>query len=105
MQTPIILLVTTSSKSEAEKIAHALLQESLIACANIVGPVSSHFIWENKIGCAEEFLMVMKSHRELFDKVVERVKRLHSHEVPEVLGLPIVAGSTDYLGWMSLVLK
>jgi periplasmic divalent cation tolerance protein len=105
MQTPIIILVTTASKAEAEKIAQALLQEHLIACANIVGPVSSHFIWEGKIDCAEEFLMVMKSKKELFDRVVERVKGLHSYEVAEVLALPVVAGSEKYLGWMDEVLK
>ena len=105
MQTPLIILVTTASKTEAEKIAQTLLQERLIACANIVGPVSSHFIWEEKIDCAEEFLMIMKSHRELFDRVVERVKSLHSYKVPEVLALPIVAGSAKYLGWMDKVLK
>jgi periplasmic divalent cation tolerance protein len=105
MQTPIIILVTTASKAEAEKIAQVLLQERLVACVNIVGPVSSHFIWEGKIDCAEEFLMVMKSQKELFDRVVERVKGLHSYEVAEVLALPVVGGAAEYLGWLGSVLN
>jgi periplasmic divalent cation tolerance protein len=57
----ILVLVTTASKEEAEKIAQRLLEDKLIACANIIGPVTSHFHWLGKIDCAEECLVVMKS--------------------------------------------
>ncbi len=101
----ILVLVTTASKEEAEKIAQSLLEDKLIACANIIGPVTSHFHWLSKIDCAEECLVVMKSRMDLFGALVDSVKRLHSYEVPEVLALPIVAGSEAYLGWMGKVLK
>jgi periplasmic divalent cation tolerance protein len=101
----IIVLVTTANKAEAEKIAQALLKEKLIACANIINPVTSFFHWSGKIDKAEECLVVMKSRMDLFAELAERVKGLHSYVVPEVLALPIVEGSKAYLGWMGEVLK
>ena len=101
----IIILVTTASKPEAEKISQTLLEEKLIACANIVGPVSSHFHWGGKAEHAEEFLVLMKSRQDMFDTISERVKALHSYEVPEIVGLPIVAGSKAYLDWLGTALK
>ncbi len=101
----IIVLVTTANKAEAENIAQALLRERLIACANIINPVTSFFFWSGKIDRAEECLVVMKSRRDLFAALAERLKGLHSYEVPEVLAIPIVEGSEAYLGWMGEVLK
>jgi periplasmic divalent cation tolerance protein len=101
----IIILVTCKDKQEAEKITQSLLKEHLIACANIVNPVTSFFHWHGKIDRAEECLIVMKSRMDLFSQVAERVKGLHSYEVPEILALPIVEGSKAYLDWMAGVLK
>ena len=101
----IIVFVTTANKAEAEKISQALLTERLIACANIINPVASFFFWSGKIDRAEECLVVMKSRRDLFLELAERLKGLHSYEVPEVLALPIVEGSKAYLDWMGEVLK
>ena len=101
----IIILVTCKDKQEAEKITQSLLNERLIACGNIVSPVTSFFHWVGKIDKAEECLIVMKSRMDLFSQVAERVKSLHSYEVPEVLALPIVDASKAYLDWMSVVLK
>jgi periplasmic divalent cation tolerance protein len=101
----VIVLVTTASKQEAEKIAQHLLKRKLIACANIVGPVSSLFRWSGKVETAEEYLIFMKSRRDLFDKLAETVKALHSYEVPEILVLPIVGGSKEYLAWLDSCLE
>ena len=101
----IIVFVTTKDKAEAEKISLALLQEKLIACANMISPVKSCFFWLGKIDSAEECLVVMKSRASLFGELEKRVRALHSYEVPEVLALPIVAGSEGYLSWMSSVLR
>jgi len=100
-----VILVTVSSKKEAENITQQLLEEKLIACANIVGPVSSYFHWEGKAEVAEEFLLLLKSRLDLFDAVAERVRALHSYEVPEILALPVVANSSGYLDWMRSNLK
>jgi periplasmic divalent cation tolerance protein len=104
-QNCIIVLVTTATKSEAEKISEALLKEKLIACANIINPVTSFFNWQGKMDKCEECLVVMKSRRDLFAELEKRVKGLHSYDVPEVLALPIIDGSGAYLAWLSSVLR
>ena len=96
----ILIVVTVSSKEEAEKIATALLKKKLIACANIFGPVVSHFWWQGKIDKAEEYIMFMKTKRELFKQVASNVKQLHSYEVPEIIALPIIEGFKPYLEWI-----
>ena len=95
-----VVIVTTASKQEAENIAQHLLKERLIACANITAPVSSLFHWAGKLEKAEEYLIFMKSRKDLFEKLTETVKALHSYEVPEIIALPIIEGSKTYLDWM-----
>jgi periplasmic divalent cation tolerance protein len=101
----IIILVTTKDKQEAEKITQSLLKEHLIACGNIVNPITSFFYWSDKINEAQECLIILKSRMDLFPQVVECVKRLHSYEVPEILALPIAEGSKTYVSWMDDELK
>lgn len=81
-------------------MAQSLLEQKLIACANILGPMTSHFYWSDKIEEAEEFLLLMKSQLNMFDKIAAAVNKLHSYEVPEVLALPIMVGSEAYLSWI-----
>ncbi len=99
------MIVTTGSKQEAEKISQHLLEEKLIACANTLGPVSSLYHWSGKVESAEEFIVIMKTRKDLFEKVTEAVKTLHSYEVPEILALPIIDGSKAYLSWLESCLK
>ncbi len=101
----VIVLVTTASKEEAEKIAQKLLEEKLIACANIIGPVSSLFWWKNKVEKAEEYVLLMKSRLDLFEKLSSKVKELHTYEVPEIIALPIVQGSKAYIEWLNESLR
>ena len=101
----IVVLVTVGSKEEAEKISRQLLEDKLIACANIIGPVTSHFRWLGKIDCSEEFLILLKSRMNLFEALSEKVKALHSYEVPEILALPVLVGSMDYMSWFDDSLK
>ncbi len=101
----VIVIVATSSKSEAEKIALNLLNEKLIGCANILSPVTSVYYWSSKIEKSEEHLVLMKSRVDLFEKLTKKVKSLHSYDVPEILALPIVKGSKDYLAWLNDYLR
>ena len=96
----IIVMVTSASREEAEKIAHSLLDEKLIACANIIGPVSSLFWWAGTVEGADEHIILMKSSQDLFQKLSDRVKALHSYEVPEIIALQIVKGSKTYMEWL-----
>lgn len=97
----IIVLITTKDTDEADKIAVVLTQEKLIACANIVKGVQSVFWWEGKVDYADETLMILKTQNRHFKKIVEKVKSLHSYKVPEVIALPIIDGSPDYLKWIN----
>ncbi len=101
----IIVLMTSSNKKEAENITCKLLEERLIACANIVDCVSSLFFWKQKIERENETLVIMKSSEELFKHLTQRIQELHSYEVPEIMALPIIVGSQSYLDWMKNNLK
>jgi len=101
----VIVLVKAANRQEAEKISQSLLEAKLIACANIISPVASHFHWAGKIDHADEALVLMKSRRDLFEELSAKVKSLHSYEVPEIIALPIVAGSKAYLDWIDSSLK
>ena len=97
----IVVLVTTKDTRQAQKIANGLLQDKLVACANIVAGVRSLFWWQGKIDSSKEALLVLKTKKILFKKVAAKVKALHSYEVPEIIALPIAAGSGDYLKWIN----
>jgi periplasmic divalent cation tolerance protein len=101
----IVVLMTTGSKHEAEEIVQHLLSDKLIACGNIVGPVTSFFRWSGKIERVEEFLVLMKTRKALFLRLTEVVKTMHSYEVPEIIAVPVVEGSKDYLDWMASCLS
>jgi periplasmic divalent cation tolerance protein len=101
----VMVYVSVSSRVEAEGIARVLLGERLVACVNIVDSVFSLFHWEGKVESAMECLLIMKSRVGLFSVLEERVRALHSYDVPEVIAVPIVLGSEKYLDWMRGVLK
>ncbi len=101
MVTPfIVTLVMTASKQEAEKIVQSLLEAKLIACGNITSQVTSLFRWKGNIERAEECLVLMKTRRDLFDRVSQTVKALHSYENPEIITFEVANGSKDYLDWL-----
>ena len=96
----IIVLVTASSKKEGQKLASCLLQEKLAACVNVIDGVNSLFRWQGKIDKAKEALLIIKTRKTLFNKLLKKVKSLHSYEVPEIIALPIIAGNKKYLDWI-----
>ncbi|MBN1526047.1 MAG: divalent-cation tolerance protein CutA [Candidatus Omnitrophica bacterium] len=101
----IVIFVTCSSREEAETIAGALLSGKIAACANIIPDVKSNFWWKGRIDSADETLLVLKTTKRNFRKAEKAVRRLHSYEVPEIIALPIAAGSKAYLGWITKSVK
>lgn len=101
----IVVFVTTPNKKEAETITKDLLEEKLCACINIVDKIKSFFWWEKKIDCADECLLILKTKRSLFTKLIKRVKSLHSYQTPEIIALPIIRGNKDYLDWLDAVTR
>jgi len=100
MSEPIVVFVTCGSEEEALKIAHALVEEQVAACTNIISPIRSIYRWEGKIWDEKEWLLIIKTQRKKFDDVEKRVKSLHSYTVPEIIALPIIEGSAAYLEWL-----
>ena len=101
MTDKIVVLVTGSNARECTKIARRLLERRLIACANLVPQVRSLYTWKGKVADEKECLMVLKSSRERFPELQAEIEKLHSYSVPEIIALPIVEGSPNYLGWIA----
>jgi len=95
-----VVLVTTGTSEEAEKIAQLLLNRRKVACVNIVPGVHSVFWWQGKLDSARESLLIAKTRTSLVPQVVDLVRGAHSYTVPEIIALPVVAGNQDYLEWI-----
>ena len=100
MQEFIVIFVTTNSPRSAKKISQSLVKKKLVACSNIVNKIESVFRWKGKIEKSNEVLLILKTKKNLFDRIVQEVKDLHSYETPEIIALPIACGSEDYLEWI-----
>ena len=98
------IYITTKDIAEAERIGRTLVAEKLAACVNI-HPIKSIYGWAGRIQAEAEVAMLVKTKAELADEVIERVKALHSDEVPCILAWPIVKGSPDYLNWIQASTK
>lgn len=96
-----VVLMTAPSAEQAAALAKVLVEERLIACANIVPGVRSIYEWEGKLCDEAEVLVVMKSTAEAFARLERRVRALHPYQVPEVLQLEVTAGSQPYLDWVT----
>ncbi|GAB4484005.1 MAG: divalent-cation tolerance protein CutA [Thermodesulfovibrionales bacterium] len=96
----VVAYVTAANEDEAVRMAKSLVGEQLAACVNIVRSVRSIYRWQGRIEDEAEVLMIVKTRRELYPRLEQKVKELHSYTVPEVIALPIVEGSADYLAWL-----
>lgn len=101
MTDKVVILVTAASRSQCGKIARHLVENKLAACVNITQPVQSIYRWEGKLAEGKEFLLVIKSTRELFPEIKTAISKLHSYTTPEIICLPIIDGSENYLQWIS----
>lgn len=97
----IVVLITAPGEEEAAAMAQALVDDRLAACVNIVRNIRSIYRWQGSVEDENEALMLVKTRRDLFERLRERVKELHSYSVPEIIALPIGEGSEDYLAWIT----
>lgn len=95
-----VVLVTTANETEAENLAIALLNERLAACVSIY-PIRSIYRWQGQIENEREWQLVIKTDLKQFEQLSEKIQALHSYAVPEIIALPIVAGSQTYLDWVA----
>ncbi len=105
MMQNIVVFVTCENQDEAGKIAGALVEKRLAACANILPNVRSVFHWQGAVEDEDEVLMIIKTRHEVFDRLAGVVTELHSYDVPEIIALPIVAGNAPYLDWIENEVK
>lgn len=101
MTDAVVVLVTAPSPERAAEIARAVVEERLAACGNVVPGLRSIYRWEGKVQEDAEALLVLKTTRARLDALRDRVLALHPYEVPEVIALPVEAGSAPYLAWIA----
>ena len=96
----IQVVTTTARREEAQRIARELVEARLAACVQIVGPIASTYRWQGKVENDEEWQCWVKTRSELYAQVEEAIRRIHPYEVPEIIAVPVVAGSANYLAWL-----
>jgi uncharacterized protein involved in tolerance to divalent cations/ADP-ribose pyrophosphatase YjhB (NUDIX family) len=100
MQEFIVVYVTAGSANVADRLARSLVDERLAACVNRIKSVQSIYRWQGKVEQSEEELLIIKTSRDRFAALEKRVRELHSYSVPEVIALPVIEGSSNYLKWL-----
>ena len=98
--TLIQIVTTCASRDEADQIADALVAERLAACVQIHGPIASVYRWQGQVERSEEWLVTVKTTQEQFAAVADAIRQRHSYQVPQIIALPIVDGSADYVNWL-----
>jgi periplasmic divalent cation tolerance protein len=101
MTDKVVILVTAANHDECKKIARHLVETRLAACVNISQPIESVYRWEGRIAEEGEFLLIIKSTRELFPEIKSEISKIHSYHTPEIICLPVIDGSRNYLQWIS----
>ena len=94
------MFMTAANEDEAAAIARSLVETRLAACVNIIKNVRSVYAWQGKIEDDAEVIMIAKTRKGLFEALAKKVRELHSYKVPEIIALPVVGGSEDYLKWI-----
>lgn len=100
MTDKIVVLTTCESEDEAERIARSLIEKRVAACVNILPKARSIYRWKGAVEDAQEFVLLIKTRRDIFDALRAELSRIHSYEIPEIIALPVVDGSEAYLGWI-----
>lgn len=91
---------TTDKREDAEHISKAIVENRLAACVQISGPVKSIYWWNDNMEDSEEWLITMKTRKELYPKLEQAIKNFHPYEVPEIVAVTLIAGSEEYLAWV-----
>ena len=100
MKEYIQVFTTVEKRGDADRIASTVVNKRVAACAQILGPIHSTYWWKGKVEEAGEWLLMMKTRQDLFSSLEKEIRAVHPYEVPEIIALPIVAGSASYLEWI-----
>jgi len=96
----IVIYCTVPNKKEGKEIAKKLVERKLVACVNIIDNVESVFSWDGEMSEAKEAMMIIKTKKELFERIQFIIQEMHSYNVPEIIALPIVLAEDTYLKWV-----
>lgn len=97
----LLVYITTPNQAEAKRIAKILIEEKLAACANILPAIESVYYWEGELEQSSESLLLLKTHTEVFESLMERAKELHPYELPCIVALPLCHGLPGFLNWVA----
>ena len=100
MTDKVLTYTTCSDVRKAEKLATHLLQNRIAACINVLPGVKSFYRWQGKVATDAEVLLMIKTSRDLITEVRRVIEKLHDYDLPELIVVPIVDGSPDYLAWL-----
>ena len=100
MTNKILVYSTCSGAEEAKQLARHLIEQRLAACVNVFPGVDSFYRWQGKVEEEAEIVLLIKTSRDLFDRLRAELERLHSYDLPELIAVPIVDGAPNYLNWM-----
>jgi len=95
------VVTTTASQEEARRIAAAVIEARLAACAQVGGPIESHYRWQGKLQTSKEWTVTMKTTAAAYQRLEQEIRRVHSYEQPEILATPAATGSEGYLKWVA----
>jgi periplasmic divalent cation tolerance protein len=95
-----LVYITTSGEEESKKIGNIIVEEKLAACVNIIASIESIYLWKGEIEEDKESILIAKTKVSNIDKIIKRVKEIHSYETPAILAIPIIDGSKDYLEYL-----
>jgi periplasmic divalent cation tolerance protein len=91
---------TTGTREDAERISQEIVEKRFAACAQIIGPITSQYWWKDNLETSEEWLLSMKTRMERYGDLEKAIKDIHPYETPEIIAIPILEGSREYLGWI-----
>ena len=101
----IVVLTTVPDRRLGRRIAKRLVRDKLAACVSMGGSINSVYRWKGKIESAQEALLIIKTSRAVFSKLEKKLKAIHPYESPEIIALPVIAGSVKYLKWIENSVK
>ncbi len=100
METFIQVVTTVEKQEDAQRIARAMVEKRLAACAQVVGPITSTYWWKGRIEEAQEWQCLLKTREDRFDVLEQDIRGFHTYEVPEIVSMPLVQVSPAYREWL-----
>ncbi len=101
----MLVYMTAGSPGEAKKVGKALLEAKLVACVNVIDNMNSMYVWKGEVKDEKESVIIAKTTEEMLPELMEKVKSVHSYEIPCIVALPIKNGYPPFLHWVEQEVK